>query len=280
MEDWYPPKMKAAERLPWYATHFNYVEVNSTFYAVPSRSSVKNWSDITPDGFTFDIKLHKLLSRHSTKLAELPVDLRSMASATKDRIDLTPKLEQAVAAQVLEATKPLQTAGKLGAYLLQLTPSFSPKHNKLEELEPQLEVFHGYKFGLELRNRNWMDGDISNDVLNFCEHHEIAIVMVDAPDSNNFMVMPDFTAVTSRLAYLRLHGRDELAFTTGKTVAERFNYEYSEDELKAVAEKVETVAADADEVHVVFNNNARDLAPKAATLFNEILQEMRLVPKQ
>ena len=60
--DWYPPKLPAGQRLPWYAEHFNLVEVNSSFYAVPGTTMTARWCDQTPAGFVFDMKLHKLLS--------------------------------------------------------------------------------------------------------------------------------------------------------------------------------------------------------------------------
>src|SRR3982750_3305658 len=63
--DWYPPKLPASSRLRWYAEHFNYVEVNATFYAIPNIRTVERWCYETPDDFLFDVKLPKLLSRHS-----------------------------------------------------------------------------------------------------------------------------------------------------------------------------------------------------------------------
>src|SRR2546421_3805540 len=63
--EWYPPKLPASQRLRWYAEHFNLVEVNSTFYRIPDARIVQNWCDQTPQGFVFDIKLYRLLSRHS-----------------------------------------------------------------------------------------------------------------------------------------------------------------------------------------------------------------------
>src|SRR4051795_7082729 len=68
VEEWYPEDLPARERLAWYAERFDAVEVNSTFYAVPSPRTVERWADETPDGFTFDVKLHRLLSRHSADL--------------------------------------------------------------------------------------------------------------------------------------------------------------------------------------------------------------------
>ncbi|MBA3608083.1 MAG: DUF72 domain-containing protein, partial [Chthoniobacterales bacterium] len=72
VERWYPPKLPAAERLPWYAQHFDMVEVNSTFYAVPERRMVERWNQATPDDFLFNVKLHRLLSRHAATLKSLP----------------------------------------------------------------------------------------------------------------------------------------------------------------------------------------------------------------
>ena len=66
VEHWYPKKMPAGDRLAWYAQHFEMVEVNSTFYAAPDARMVERWCRSTPDGFIFDVKLHQLLSRHST----------------------------------------------------------------------------------------------------------------------------------------------------------------------------------------------------------------------
>ena len=70
--DWYPAKLPPKERLGWYAQHFNLVEVNSSFYAVPAPEMTTRWCEQTPAGFVFDIKLHRLLSRHSTEARSTP----------------------------------------------------------------------------------------------------------------------------------------------------------------------------------------------------------------
>src|SRR3954471_22203831 len=76
VEEWYPEGLPAEERLPWYARHFEAVELNSSFYALPERRAVERWAQATPQGFSFDVKLHRLLSRHSAPLDSLPRDLR------------------------------------------------------------------------------------------------------------------------------------------------------------------------------------------------------------
>ena len=85
----------------------------------------------------------------------------------------------------------------------------------------------------------------------------------------------DLNEVTSRdLAYLRLHGRDAKAYTTGKTVASRFNYDYSDKEIEEVAERSKQLAREAKEVHVVYNNNALDYAPHAAARMRKALGQL------
>jgi uncharacterized protein YecE (DUF72 family) len=71
-----------------------------------------------------------------------------------------------------------------------------------------------------------------------------------------------------------LHGRNARAYLTGKTVAARFNYDYRDDEIDEVAERSRRLAREADEVHVVFNNNALDYAPRAATRLRRALGQL------
>src|SRR3954466_10560927 len=93
VEEWYPPGLPARDRLPWYSEHFQAVEVNSSFYAVPEVKTVARWAEVTPAEFTFDVKLHKALSRHSAQLDSLPPDLRDGVETTgRGRVRLTEKL--------------------------------------------------------------------------------------------------------------------------------------------------------------------------------------------
>src|SRR5215213_10028024 len=136
VEDWYPKGIAARDRLAWYAKRFEYVEVNSSFYAVPAQKTVARWAEITPTDFTFDVKLHRLLSRHSAGLDSLPPDLRQGARTNeRGRVMLTPELQSALVDHTLDALAPLLEAGKLGPFLLQLTPAFAPGKHELSELD-------------------------------------------------------------------------------------------------------------------------------------------------
>ena len=293
IKEWYPPGMPAGERLPWYAQRFEAVELNASFYAVPERDTVKRWVDVTPDGFTFDVKLHRLLSRHSAGLDSLPPELRDRARTTpRGRVLLDEGLEEALIGELLDAIEPLETAGKLGALLLQTTPAFKParRHtgggkrreddeagdapasDRLTELEPLVEAVAPRKLALELRNRHWVEGEQLSETLAWCSEHDVAFVCVDAPPGDHFSIMPAVDAVTrDDLAYVRLHGRDTHGYLTGKSVAERFGWIYGDEELEEVAGRARGLADQAAEVHVLFNNNRDDDAPSAARRFRALL---------
>src|SRR3954454_2400048 len=94
VEDWYPPGLPARDRLAFYAEHFDAVEVNSTAYAVPVRRVVQRWADVTPEHFTFDVKLHRLLSRHRVGPEQLPKPLRERAETDRrGRVVLDDRLQ-------------------------------------------------------------------------------------------------------------------------------------------------------------------------------------------
>ena len=277
VEHWYPKKMPAGDRLAWYAQHFEMVEVNSSFYSVPEPRLVERWCHNTPDGFVFDVKLHQLLSRHSTNQKLLPPPLQKVADAdAKGRVSLTPKIERAMIAEFQRPLEILRREGKLGALLLQLSPGFSPRKHSLDELENLLGQLADYRMAIELRNRNWVEEDNLEQTLDFFRKHSATLVAVDAPAEKHFTIMPpELNAVTNpQLAYLRLHGRDAHAYTTGKTVAARFNYDYSDAEIDEVAERARDLTDEAKEVHVIFNNNALDYAPHAALRMRKALGQM------
>jgi uncharacterized protein YecE (DUF72 family) len=274
VKEWYPPKMPAKDRLPWYAERFKTVELNSSFYAVPDRTTVHKWVEDTPDGFVFDVKVHRLLSRHSAPLDSLPPELRDGAETVgRGRVRLTPELETALAARLVEETAPLAESGKLGAYLVQLTPGFRPGGHELEELDRLVEALAPHKVAIELRHRGWVREKRRERTLGWFSEREVAFVCVDAPPGDNFQIMPsDLDAVTrDDLAYIRLHGRNTEGYLTGKSVAERFAWRYEDDELEEIADRVHGLAEQAGEVHVAFNNNRGDDAPTAAQRFRALL---------
>ena len=283
VERWYPKRMAAHERLAWYAQHFAMVEVNSTFYSVPDPRMVERWCAATPDSFTFDVKLHQLFSFHSTQRKLLPPELQRIAQTdAKEKVNTSPELQDALLESFLRPMSILQSAGKLGVFLLQLSPAFSPRKHHLSELEPLVEKLVDYQLAIEFRNRNWVVGDQLRFTIDFLRKRNVGFVNVDAPASDHFSVVPsELNEITNpNFSYLRLHGRDPKAYLTGKTVAARFNYDYSDKEIEEVADRSRKLAQDAKDVHVVFNNNNLDYAPRAATRLRAALsQSVALSPQ-
>ena len=283
VERWYPKKMPAGERLSWYAQHFEMVEVNSTFYSVPEPRMIERWCAATPDEFTFDVKFHQLFSFHSTPAKLLPPDLQRRAETdSKGNAKSTPDLQEALLKDFLRSMSIFADAGKLGVLLLQLSPAFSPRKHELGELESLIDMLGDYELAIEFRNRNWAIEDQLESTIDFMRKHHAAFVNVDAPVSDHFMVMPsDVDEVTnSNVAYLRLHGRNVKGYITGKTVAARFDYDYSDNEIAEVAERSNKLARESHELHVIFNNNNLDYAPRAALHLRKALGQIVKTPPQ
>ena len=238
---------------------------------------VERWCAATPDGFTFDVKLHQLFSFHSTLAKLLPPDLQARVEAgAKGKVKPTRDVQVALLKVFLRAMAILRSAGKMGVLLLQLSPAFSPRKHELNELESLIEMLNGYELAIEFRNRNWAIGDQLQSTIDFVRKHRAIFVNVDAPASDHFTVMrSDVDEVTnSNVAYLRLHGRDARAYITGKTVAARFDYDYDEKEITEVAERTQKLAREARDVHVIFNNNNLDYAPRAAIRLRKALGQI------
>ena len=276
VERWYPKKMAAHERLGWYAQHFEMVEVNSTFYSVPDARTVERWCATTPNNFIFDVKLHQLFSFHSTPRKLLPPGLQRLVQTdAKGKVTASTTLRDALLESFLRPMSILKSAGKLGLFLLQLSPAFSSRKHELNELEPLIEKFDDYQLAIEFRNRDWVVGNQLRSTIDFLRKRHVGFVNVDAPASDHFSVVPsELNEITNpNFSYLRLHGRDAKAYLTGKTVASRFNYDYSDKEIDEVADRSRKLAEDAKDVHVVFNNNNLDYAPRAATRLRTALSQ-------
>jgi uncharacterized protein YecE (DUF72 family) len=273
VKEWYPPRLPAKERLPYYAQRFEAVELNSSFYAIPDRNVVDGWVRATPEDFVFDIKAHRALSRHAAPIDSLPPDLRDdVRTNERGRVILTDELEETLARRLVEETKPLAEAGKLGAFLVQMTPAFKPGRYELEELDNLVSELRSRPVAIELRHRAWVSKDRIDATLGWFTERGVAFVCVDAPPGDHVPIMPPIDAVTrDDLAYVRIHGRNTDGYLSGKTVAERFGWRYEDSELEEIGDRARALAESAGEVHVLFNNNRDDDAPTAAARFRSLL---------
>ena len=160
VKHWYPKGLAARDRLGWYAERFEAVELNSSFYAIPGRANVQRWDEVTPDRFTFDVKLHRLLSRHATKPDALPPDMRGEVELNeRGNVIATADAQRELTRRIVSAIEPLEQGGKLGAFLLQLTPGFDPRKNEISELDPIVEALGDRTLAVEFRHIGWMEGE-------------------------------------------------------------------------------------------------------------------------
>jgi uncharacterized protein YecE (DUF72 family) len=260
---WYPPQADSPEkRLRYYARQFGLVEVDATYYALPSEQTAAAWAERTPAGFTFNIKAFSLFTQHPTRVAALPVDLRPAVEKTgKDRVYLK-DVDAAVVGQAWErflaGLEPLRQAGKLGAILLQFPPWFPISRTGKEYIVSCAQRLAPRKACVEFRNRTWMTPQNQEETLGFLAEHQLPFVCVDMPQGHRDSIPPVLAATDPDLAVVRLHGHS--AKWDSKDIHERFGYRYSDGELREWAPQIAALARDTSETHVLFNNCYRDYA--------------------
>jgi uncharacterized protein YecE (DUF72 family) len=277
---WYPKEVSARERLPWYAERFSTVEVDSTYYRVPDRSMVQGWADRTPDDFVMHVKAFGLMTRHPVKLEQLPEELREgMPVDDRGRVDRPPREQRAlVFREFLAALEPLRETGKLGGLLFQLPPYVVWKSASLDYLEWAKDQLGGDRMLVEFRHRSWFEDDVMPQVLKWLEERGMAYVTVDAPKVDAKNVPPTVVTATGPMAYVRFHGRNASTWNVrGGSAAQRFDYTYSEDELREWVEPLRELSGEAEEAYAFFNNNNQTngvaQAPAGAFLLRKLLEE-------
>src|SRR5260221_795640 len=150
---WYPPGTPPLERLPYYAERYSTVEVDSTYYRVPTRQMVQGWADRTPAGFVMHVKAFGLMTRHPVKLEQVPPDLREgLPVDSRGRVDRPSREARgAVFTEFLDALTPLRETSKLGGLLFQMAPYVVWTPSSLDYLEWAREHAGDDRFLLDSR---------------------------------------------------------------------------------------------------------------------------------
>jgi uncharacterized protein YecE (DUF72 family) len=271
---WYPDDVETAEqRLAYYAKQFPLVEVDSTYYTPPNERNSQLWAQRTPDGFMFNVKAFSLLTQHPTKVSALYKDLRPDTDKPNVYLkDLESSVVDEVWERFLSALQPLHAAGKLGAVLLQF-PQWFPigKRNRHYLLECK-ERCAPYRVCIEFRNRTWLAEDNREETLDFLRSYALPYVCVDMPQGHPSSV-PPVVAATADLAVVRFHGHSDK--WTSRDIYERFGYRYEPQELREWAPRIDSLADEADTVHVLMNNCYRDYAQVNARQLADLLSAHR-----
>jgi uncharacterized protein YecE (DUF72 family) len=278
----YPRKSMSAEaRLRHYASVFDVVEVNSSYYAIPDIRNTQRWVERTPAGFVFHVKAYSLLTGHHPRAETLPADLVALLPKRPQRtrrgeIDAASFSPESIdrAFQLFRtAVRPIAEAGKLGYVLFQLAPWVHFDSARLDYLASLPARLPGWTIAIEFRHRSWLPEHIDETLRALSQAH-LAHVIVDAPSGGH--AIPRVTTVTSPTAVFRLHGRNAegwLRQLRGEepTVREKYDYLYSEGELRALLPEIEAVGAETEDVFISFNNNNRDYPVKNALMMKRLL---------
>jgi uncharacterized protein YecE (DUF72 family) len=263
----YPPEATTAEaRLQYYASEFPLVEVDSSYYGLPAQRNSALWVERTPEGFTFDIKAFSAFTQHPTRPSSLPRDLRDelppdiQEKRSLYYADLPTNVQDALWERFAEALLPLDSAGKLGVVLFQYPPWFMPGRESFALLDQLTDRLPQYTPAVEFRNPLWLDDAHVERTLSFLSEHGLPYVCVDEPQGTRASV-PPIVASTARISLVRFHGRNRDAWAKrGTSVAEKYDWLYSDDELREWVAPIRSLADESESVHVLMNNCREDKA--------------------
>ncbi|MCC9740365.1 DUF72 domain-containing protein [Streptomyces sp. MNU89] len=269
---WYPPGRRDPEgRLRHYAERFPVVEVDASYYALPSRRNSLLWAERTPPGFVFDVKAFSLLTGHPTPQASLPADLRPALPRQRSRGpgSTDPALLDEVWQRFTTALEPLREAGRLGTVLFQFPPWFAPGARAGDALRACAERTAGWPVAVEFRHPDWWHADTREATAALLTRLGFAAVAVDMAQGLPASVPPVTPVTSPRLGVVRFHGRST-AWGTGSK-EDRFRHGYTEDELAAWIPEVRGMAERAERLHVLFNNCCGGAAVRAAESMRTLL---------
>jgi uncharacterized protein YecE (DUF72 family) len=248
--DWkgpfYPADLRPAGMLDFYARSFTAVEIDATYYRVPSAATFASMAARAPRGFRFSVKLP--------------------GTATH-----VPETEQRTVhpdvALLRRNVEPLVAAGSLAAALMQFPNSFHPTDAARAHIEALAEALPDIPLVAEFRHREWQ----TNATLEFLRDLDIGWVNVDMPQFDS-LLRPS-TDTTAPTAYVRFHGRNYKTWWKGTNVT-RYDYDYTADELGPWADRLIEIATNPDvrEVFAFFNNHRRGNAARNAEMLEDLLR--------
>ncbi len=249
-KDWigpfYPAKTKAAEMLPYYASEFRAVEVDSSYYGVPSLRTVESMAGRTPTGFRFSFKVPQTVTH--------PPDSSSAGGVHDD------------ARLLCESLAPMAAAGKLACVLAQFPNAFRPEPKREVYVERVVEAFAGMPVVVEFRNRAWQ----RPETIELLRRLGAGYCNVDMPHLEG--LLDPSSDATASVGYVRFHGRNAKMWWNGSNVT-RYDYAYAPQELVPWIERVAEIDAQTEETYVFFNNHANGQAPRNAEMLVSLLDE-------
>jgi uncharacterized protein YecE (DUF72 family) len=200
--------------------------VNTTFYGQPRAEVSAAWVSRTPPGFDFSVKLYQKFT-HPAMFREAA--LNRAPGAEGPFLDLLSQVTRADVDEFKRGIEPLAAAGRLGALLAQFPASFKDGPAARASLEHLLRAFSEYPVAVELRHRSWSDR--LGDTLQLLNAFDAAWVQIDEPKFR-FSIRQNYLPNVTSFYYMRLHGRNAAQWWRHDHRDDRYNYLYSNDELK------------------------------------------------
>jgi uncharacterized protein YecE (DUF72 family) len=275
----YPPSAKTPEdRLRYYASRFPIVEIDSSYYGLPTEDNAQRWVERTPPHFVFNIKGYRLFTRHQTPVVSLPADLRkALGPVEKKNVydhEVPEEIRRELWARFRRVLEILRDSGKLGAVHMQFAPWVAFHPESFDHIEYCRAMLAGFDVAVEFRNKTWFDTERhSVRTLQFERDNDLVNVIVDEPQGVSSSIPPVWEVTNPALSIVRLHGHNRATWNRrGLTASsQRFDYDYNDEELQKLASEVTALAPKAAKVHVLFNVNYRDQGQRAAASLTRML---------
>ena len=251
---------KRVDELEFYATYFNTVEINSTFYRPATPAMAQGWVDRTPGDFEFAVKAWQKFT-HPRKLGD------EAAGAGERWGDF----DAADVDLFCQGIAPLGDCGKLGPLLFQYPASFHRQEKTLEKLKQTLAAFEPYRKVVELRHKSWSDD--AEETQAVLSRLNAAWAYIDEPKfASSVQQKLDFPG---SIAYLRLHGRNQEKWWSHENAWERYDYFYPSDSVRRLGAQIRQLAekSPATTFYVFFNNHARGQAVANALMLESQLAD-------
>lgn len=281
----YPAEAKTPrDRLSFYAGKYSIVEMDSSYHFLPSRRNLASWIEATTSDFVFDVKAFSLLTHHPTPLAALPRDIRQKTEniASKKGNLYLKNLPEDLISEIWErfsqSVLPLFQAGKMGVITFQFPPWFHPNPENYDYLSECKKKLPQYPLAVEFRTGSWLAEEHLEHTLQVLREQEISLVVVDEPQGLKSSVGA-VAEVTKSPGIVRFHGRNRDNWERKDVqINEKYNYLYSENELKEWIPRIGLMAEKAREVFVIFKNKHLDYA-KNANQLRILLEKSNIKPR-
>ena len=274
----HPPargRPKGFDELAFYASHFDTVEVNSTFYGQPRAAVCRAWAERTPARFEFSVKLYQKFTHpkmYEERVAGSLPDLSTLGDSNAQRkaMDAMTRPNQADLDEFRRGIEPLAAAGKLGALLAQFPPSFKETPASRDYLAQLLTALTGYHVAVELRHKTWSDR--IGETLSLLNEFQAAWVQIDEPKFK-LSIRQNYLPNVRGFYYMRLHGRNVEQWWRHARSEDRYDYLYSADELREFSDTADAARRLVKKLYLYTNNHFSAKSVANAAMIKQQLGE-------